>query len=216
MRFVEIANCAQIAYLTERRAEIAANRLGFSYDVIGCPQTFCWIGKKDDRAVVAIRGSVFGNAPMRNIYDNLDNEFVPWGRLGMVHSGYHQAFSRIQDDVCKSIKGCKSVTFTGHSKGGAIALLAGVMFNGDRIVSFASPKVVNTTFKNSLVNTTRIFRFENRYDLLTKYPYSGVVKKSEKKITERYVHVGRRIPLASFGHSMESYLQGVKEKTGIK
>jgi len=213
MNALEAAQCAKIAYLDEGRGAAAAFRLGYSFQFISNNFISCWIGTKNGKTVVGFRGSVFFKSSEQNYELNLKTDFVPWIGQGLVHEGYHQAFWYIFYELMKIIRSRRDIIFTGHSMGGAIALLAGSIMQVGHVFCFASPRVGNKAFKDSFNIETGVTRFENRGDLLTKYPFSGVVKSKQNKEKDRYAHVGKRILLPTFGHSIGSYLQGLNTKS---
>lgn len=78
-------------------------------------------------------------------------------RDGWVHSGFWNAVSESWPSLKRAIARTKGpVVFSGHSRGGAIAVLAALRFgNLDRlgaVVTFAQPRVVCSTLAEKILN----------------------------------------------------------------
>ncbi|GLQ07501.1 hypothetical protein GCM10007924_27220 [Sneathiella chinensis] len=203
--------CARIAYLDDGASDAA--RLGFSYQAFGNRGVRCWLGRKGGKAVVAVRGTVWRKEGERNFDHNLKTDLVPWMGPGRVHEGYHRALWSLLPAIRAHLKGAERVFFTGHSMGAAIAVLAGGLCGGDRVFCFASPRVGDEVFVRGLNARLRVTRYENRNDLVTRYPLFGSVR-GQKDQTALYCHVGRAVRLKGFGHSMNAYLRGMQQRAG--
>ncbi|MCG8491041.1 MAG: lipase family protein [Sneathiellales bacterium] len=208
MRSQDAALCARIAYLENGRLDAA--KLGFSYQKIQKGKLSCWVGHKGSKTVVAIQGTRFMHRSSVFLEPNLKTDLVPWIGPGRVHEGYYRAFWFLMNDLKSAVSGRAEVCFTGHSMGAALAVLAGVCLGSSRIFCFASPKVGDQEFAANVNAFTRVVRFENRCDFLTRFPYRGEIKGQGKEETGTYVHVGRRVGLTAYGHSMKAYLKGVQ------
>lgn len=210
MRSQDAALCARIAYLENGRLEAA--KLGFSYQKIQKGKLSCWVGHKESKTVVAIRGTRFIGQSTSFFDPNLKTDLVPWIGPGRVHEGYYKAFWFLINDLKSAISGRPDVNFTGHSMGAALAVLAGASLGGSRVFCFASPKIGNLDFAKNVNCLTRVIRFENRCDFLTRFPYRGEIKGQGKEEIGKYVHVGRRVGLNAYGHSIKAYLKGVQAR----
>lgn len=60
---------------------------------------------------------------------------------GVVHLGYLVAAIRLLRDIQKDIRGCRYVHFAGHSLGGSVAEIAGVLLAAAKRASAATPIV---------------------------------------------------------------------------
>ncbi|GEM_PF-4569623 len=205
----EAVQCARIAYLNNGEAQAA--KLGFSYQSIGNDKTRCWIGRRGEKSVVAVRGSVFSEKKGFQIEASLMTDQVPWLGAGRVHEGYYKGLWNILTELKDILGNSQDVYFTGHSMGAAIALLAAVTIGARRVFCFASPKVGDEGFAEA-AGAFRITRFENRCDLFTKYPFRGSVKGDGENLKAPYVHAGRGVRLSTFGHSIQSYVEGVEAR----
>lgn len=110
---------------------------------------------------------------------------------GKVHEGYHDAAWALIPAIKTILKG--KVVFTGHSMGGALALIAGAILKPDSIYTFNAPKAGNGTFAKSV----RPFRFVSKYDLVQGYPSSA----------KHWAHAGAKISLESRGHAMDRIVE---------
>ncbi len=130
--------------------------------------TECSVIEGEDLIIVAFRGSETDFAERQNLIDWLNNfEAVQTLFYGTrVHVGFAQAVNaaiqQIEDWIRPRRRG-KKIWFTGHSLGGALALLAGYYFEKKRysvggIVNFGSPRVGGLIWLNSI----------NRYNLNNK------------------------------------------------
>lgn len=227
---LEAAKCAKIAYVPDGAEQ--ARRLGFSYRAITNRSACCWVGHRGTKTVVAMRGTVLFGGEKPNLDLSLLTDLVPWVGPGLVHEGYHKAFWHVFGDVKQQVRGRDEVYFTGHSMGGALALLAATLLPASRVFCFASPRVGNGDFADFIHHNKRVTRFENRGDFLTKFPQSGAIKMGAgksggskggaekgganktgaRKQTGRYVHGGRTVRLLSYGHSLDSYIAGVRSR----
>ncbi len=205
----EAVQCARIAYF--KNGEAQAAKLGFSYQSIGNDKICGWIGRKGGKSNVAVRGSVFLEKKGFQIEPSLMTDQVPWLGAGRVHEGYYKGLWHILTELRDILGNRQDIYFTGHSMGAAIALLAAVAIGARRVFCFASPKVGDERFSEA-AEALRITRFENRCDLFTKYPFRGSVKGDGKSMKAPYVHVGRGVRLPTFGHSIQSYVEGVETR----
>jgi len=120
--------------------------------------------------------------------------FVPAGAPPVkVHYGFIQAYSSVRDAILKMVRDSsqRKVLVTGHSLGGALAVLAALDVRQsvpDKQVScytFGSPKVGDPAFADYYSNLVPdTFRIVNDADIIPTIPPAG------------YAHVGRLIHLA--------------------
>ena len=142
----------------------------------GSKTNFGCITEIDGVEVVACRGT---NTLEEWVTDAAINGKVPFKDWGHVHSGFYEIFESVWIEIGSMLLGYKSVIFTGHSLGAAVAtLMASELHikNSDTnisVVTFGSPKVGDTrfvsTFNASKINSCRIF---NTLDLIPKLPFS--------------------------------------------
>ncbi|MEQ8390372.1 MAG: hypothetical protein RIB30_05220 [Thalassospira sp.] len=92
-----------------------------------------------------------------------------------VHSGFWDAFRHIREDIIKCLEleeNCKlPVYITGHSLGGALAVVATYSLTSDRVAAcytFGGPRVGNLQFGQSI--RPPVYRVVNSSDIVTRVP----------------------------------------------
>ncbi len=97
-----------------------------------------------------------------------------WHGGGSVHSGFKVDFLRLWEKIESALlKIDLPLYFTGHSLGGALAVLAASVFPAKAVYTFGAPKTGDAVFADSLKNA-RIYRFENDRDIITTVPPSAI------------------------------------------
>lgn len=172
------------------------------------------------KVVVAFRGTDRGskldwmNDTRTNMVPFLEGE-------GRLHQGFYDATTRLARPliaelcpiICNFPK--KEILITGHSKGGALAVIFARMlitamqnFNPLKkepvinIITFGSPKIGDDEFKRDINFHLNVVRYEAKWDIVPKFPYTGAdgdrfktsVKSRidvMKRNKNRYVHVGQ-------------------------
>lgn len=148
------------------------------------------------RVCVVFRGS---ESKSDWYYDLLIMKHKLTDKIG-VHTGFYKQLteSNVYEQIVSEIKNLLdkhpdfAIYITGHSLGGALSTLCGYMLSTEienhiNVVSFASPRVGNSAWKqafNSKTNLTH-FRVTNNRDIVTAFPIY------------RYYHVGHNIRLLS-------------------
>ncbi|MZR30888.1 lipase family protein [Sneathiella litorea] len=208
MTLFEAAICAKIAY-DPNGAERAA-RLGYSYQAIRGRDHFAWVGRKAGVTIVAFRGTALFGRELRSYRSNLSTDLIPWAGDGLVHEGYYQALWQVLAAVRRELKGAQEIILTGHSMGAALATLAAMLLEAERVYAFASPRLGNREFARAYPRDIRVTRYVNRCDVLARLPISGEVQGSDPLVREPYYHIGRTVRLPGFGHSISAYLSGIR------
>lgn len=208
----EAAICAKIAY--DPNGAERATRLGYSYHAVAGRDHFAWIGRKDGITVVGFRGTALFGRERRSYRSNLSTDLIPWAGAGLVHEGYYQALWQVLAAVRRELKGTRGIILTGHSMGAALATLAAMLLEAERVYAFACPRLGNRAFADGFSRDIRVTRYVNRCDVLARMPFSGEVQGSDPLIREAYWHVGRAVRLPGFGHSISAYVQGVRQRRG--
>lgn len=185
----ESSDAARIADLLERRMpdlgvedserEAAFQKkldsLGFQLEqVISRAHIHAYLAvrEEDEMAVLAFRGT---EADYRDILTDLDARFYRKADGSRRHNGFHQAYQLVRDPVraaCKDLaERDLQLYVTGHSLGGALALLATRDLAADHVAacySFGAPKVGNEDFGHAI--KTPVYRVVNAADVVPRVP----------------------------------------------
>ncbi|WP_157474244.1 lipase family protein [Leucothrix mucor] len=174
-RSLLFAELSMIAYLPEDEVRKAAEQLNFHtvlyYDFDGS-QAYSFINEYDH--VIACRGTE--PSEWNDLRADLDAATAVAETIGRVHRG----FKREVDDIWPVLEGSllsndKTLWFTGHSLGGAMAticagrcMLSHIKSNPAQIYTFGSPRVGNKRYIN-FVKVDHI-RWVNNNDIVTRVP----------------------------------------------
>ena len=189
-----LAEAAFLAYAEPQFAEPRFRDAGLQeVRFLSGESTQCYVAHNDDFVIVAFRGSESHKregAHGRDIHyivadwlADLNIDLVDSGQGGSVHQGFKEALDEVWKDQAGEHQGLESyldeisnedgrrrtVWFTGHSLGAALATLAAARYgNVAGLYTFGSPRVGDRVFAAGLrVNT---YRFVNNDDLVTKVP----------------------------------------------
>lgn len=183
----DLAALAALAYEDPAEAEADSELLGMSgFTRFESDGTVVDIVSDDTRLVIAFRGTDDTDDVLYNARFSTEQ-----GALGArVHSGFRMALKNVWGDVEPVILATdKNVLFTGHSLGGALALLAAarVLEMGRRVegvVTFGQPRVGKGKFAReiNLRMQSRVFRVINFVDPVPRVPLA----------IQGYRHAGRR------------------------
>lgn len=166
-------------------------------DVVFANSQAVWF-ENDDYVVIAFRGTA---ALKANIFSDLYSLPEPTD-LGIVHAGFYSSFQIIWPEISKLIadmKTPKPIYFTGHSLGGALAVLgADEVFRQEAVTAkagiplydkpwvkglytFAAPQIGNQSFVNDVQDEIKtlgfqdpdfsIARVQTPYDVVPLVPY---------------------------------------------
>jgi triacylglycerol lipase len=127
----------------------------------------------DGAVLVAFRGT----ADLRNWLTDLDcfRTLPRWAEGGEVHLGFCNAIDQIWDDLIDSIHAGDRLIFTGHSLGGALAMLAAFRLRGqvEAVYTFGQPRVGNKAFAlfYDAALRDRTFRVVHAADIVPRVPW---------------------------------------------
>jgi len=142
-----------------------------------------------------------------------------------LHRGFTRAYFLVRDRIHEQIEklGVERVTVTGHSLGGALALLCvvDVQYNyGDRLnhldsYTFGAPRAGNPAFKDSYERRVpSSYRFVNGMDIVVELPrwWQGY-----SRHVETGIRLGRRLSWNIFSapfkdHAIADYIQALTER----
>jgi triacylglycerol lipase len=197
-----LALASDLAYLSQAEAGPRfQSELGLDAKLFGVGNTQAYVASGPNAVVVAFRGT---EAPTSIeglkdwlLSDALNLLILPSGRLGtdLVGAGvgarFHQGFVNALADIWEPVseataaelkKEDRPLWITGHSLGGAIALLSGWMFLRKfvpvhQVVTFGAPMVGNPAacqgFDREL--TDKVYRYANHLDPIPKLPTMSLV-----------------------------------------
>lgn len=171
-----MAKMSRLAYIKFENGQTGKDELegslgeaGFSlaaiFDGYNGTQGFLAAREKDKMAVLSFRGTETNS--LRDIKADLDARFYMDAEHVMIHNGFYVAFSCVEQEIRGSVLPFKDYALyvTGHSLGGALALIATRALNSDNLAAcytFGSPKVGNTEFADII--KPPIYRTVNALD----------------------------------------------------
>lgn len=150
------------------------------------PSTQCYVADNENFVIVAFRGTEIRadrKSDFKNIIADLQTDFeillVDSGQGGRVHKGFKQALDEVWesggllDYIRSKDTPNRTIWFTGHSLGAALATLAADRYGKlQGLYTFGSPRVGDMAFKDDFyVNT---YRFVNNNDLVARVPPPGL------------------------------------------
>lgn len=159
-----------------------------------------------DRIVFAFRGTqVTEGWSWEDVLDNIRMDLIGIGLSNTykVHEGYLGYFRHLEPIIRGIIRRNpgKKVIFTGHSLGGAVAAVAGLIVGCYACYTFGAPKSGNRSFRNAWQRSAAgLYRVVHAYDIAPKHPRevfgfrhagelwrisrSGQVKKSRARFSD--------------------------------
>ena len=170
--------CAEASYLAYVRDEAfvahALEKVGFAevrwFDRGG---TQGYLAANDDLVLVAFRGTE--RHELSDIIADLKIGMVPINGHGKMHLGFKEALDRVWGDLHQTLlsllreRPLRPVWFTGHSLGGALAVLAGARFPAARgVFTFGCPRIGNWRFRQTYPTTC--YRVVNNNDFVASLP----------------------------------------------
>ena len=143
---------------------------------------------------VAIRGTSNSHNAMQDINFLKDKS----KRLGInIHTGFHRTSEMIADDLLSRLDKTYKVCVTGHSLGGADAVIVSwyldyANFNVEECVTFGQPKVTDSHGIRTMRDKIKLTRVVNETDVVPLVPPTGTHR-------HRYAHSGTLIKLLDQG-----------------
>ena len=119
-------------------------------------------------------------------------------RLGInIHTGFHRTSEMIADDLLSRLDKTYKVCVTGHSLGGADAVIVSwyldyANFNVEECVTFGQPKVTDSHGIRTMRDKIKLTRVVNETDVVPLVPPTGTHR-------HRYAHSGTLIKLLDQG-----------------
>ena len=210
--FALIRTYAQLAhdtYLPAAELDIQLNRQGQSLvhqAIIEASQVSYFLSTADGVQTIAVRGT----ANLTNAMVDLDIELQPDEQLGIIlHNGFRSGALAVANDVQPWLQPDQPIHITGHSLGGAIAVILTMYlqqegFSVEQVITFGQPKVTNVTGANRYADMplTRVVTLKDMVPLVP--PISPL----QIKDLDIYWHLGEEIIL--LGDQQYSRTQGLK------
>ena len=197
-----LCEASALAYLAEREGVKAfREKLGLEARLFSVDNTQAWLGVDEANVVVAFRGTESATTldGLKDILltDAMNLLVVPEGRLGhdlsaagvgaRFHKGFVDAIAAIWEPLMAAVEAelkasDRPLWITGHSLGGALALLAAWLLRRrfvpvHEVCTFGAPMIGNraacTAFDREFAG--RIFRYVNGRDPVPKLPTMSLV-----------------------------------------
>jgi len=238
----QAAQLSHIAYSQPQEIEAQLKGLNLpltKHDVLAGPEVSYFLTQLDGVQVIAIRGT----ANAQNVLVDLDISLKNDNALGIqVHQGFAISAAAVYEDVKSLLNKQQPIETTGHSLGGAVAVLLGMYlqkdgYNLQAITTFGQPKVTNVqgTRQFSELPLTRVVTPKDIVPLvpplspmqikeLDIYWHNGIevilLKGQEYSLTSGLKSMMRATKVASalpdernlHAHKMSTYLQLINEK----
>lgn len=145
-----------------------AHGAGLPSRLIARAGTACYVATQGTFSIVAFRGTEPDD--LLDIRADVDVVLRPWSKGGHVHTGFAEALAVVWDEVADAI-GTSRPWFTGHSLGGAMAILAADRHGSPGgVYTFGAPRIGDRTFADGFNQRHRAFRYVNGKDLVTHVP----------------------------------------------
>lgn len=179
-----LCDCARLVY---ENADVVESKLKSDWtfkhvQFFDGPSTQAFVAAKDDCIILAFRGS----EDLADWFRNIDIDLVS-GPAGRVHDGFQKALNEIWEGnagIKTAVKNLhnkgQTVWLTGHSLGGALAVLAAANLNIDLrpnilangVYTLGQPRVGDADFTAAFNRSFdgRSFRFVNNNDIVTRVP----------------------------------------------
>jgi triacylglycerol lipase len=202
-----LALASELAYLADAPgAEAFRNQLGLEAKLFSVGNTQAFVGTNDDHVVVAFRGTE-SPTTIEGLKDWLLTDacnllIVPEGQLGTdfaaagvgarFHRGFMVALADIWDPVKQTVelelkKKDRPLWITGHSLGGALAVLAAWRFNRQfinvhQIYTYGGPMVGNAEASAAFDKAfpDKLFRYVNAPDVVPLLPTVSLIANDYK------------------------------------
>ncbi|UXD89182.1 lipase family protein [Thalassolituus hydrocarboniclasticus] len=211
--FAELRVQAQLSgdtYLTDSEREAQLLQQGqtlIHQATLADSQVSYFLSQGNGVQTIAIRGT----ANLANVMVDLDIEFQPDERLGItLHNGFRSAAEAVFNDVRPRLVAGMPVQITGHSLGGAIAVVLAMYLKHDtamqitQVITFGQPKVTNVTGAD-IYSSIPLTRVVTQKDLV---PLVPPLSPLQIKDLDVYWHMGEEIIL--LGGQQYSQTRGLK------
>lgn len=195
-----MAEVSLLAYADEDFSQERYGKLGLTFEFIQGPitGTECFVVSSDQFIWVVFRGTQIkpvgedgSKAILKDILTDVKIKFVKSANGGEVHTGFAQALDEVWGKCVEAIARLKAenpartLWFTGHSLGAALATLASQRCtNVQGLYIFGAPSVGNAVFAEQF--NIKTFRVINNNDLVARVPPYPYVHIGEIKYIDSY------------------------------
>jgi hypothetical protein len=122
---------------------------------------------EDAFAALVFRGTI---GRLASWLGNLDTAMAPWPRGGRVHRGFRTMLTELWEEIAKALDAIHVPLFyTGHSLGGALAVLAASLRPPQAVYTFGAPRIGDAAFAETLAGM-QIYHVCNPGDIVTALP----------------------------------------------
>ncbi len=214
----EYAQFANAVYQTENEVKSLSTQRHFTLSryatIPELEVTYYLLTDNNTRThILAVRGT----ANVENALVDVDLQLKTDPHTGIrLHSGFSQAAQRIYQDLIPLLQADYTISATGHSLGGAVALIVAFYldaehFHVSRVVTFGQPKVTNISGAEHL-NHLHVLRVVTAKDLV---PLVPLFDPMDIKNLDIYWHAGTEVillPGARFAllEGLDSMLRATK------
>jgi len=217
-----LAQASNLAYADKDQIEATVkNDWGFQdFRFFEVDETQAFMMSNDNMIVTAFRGTE--GSKIEDWVTDLDFDLVDGPFGGQVHDGFDKALTRIWNPVQRTIarfraNKAKSIWFTGHSLGAALAALAVARLRDDDqpvdgVYTFGQPRLGDRTFARNfnLDFKPYAFRFVNNNDVVTRVP-PRVMKYSHIGTLEYFTEPGKLVNDISWWNRFLDRMKGRAE-----
>ncbi len=216
-----LAELAELAY-TEDRDELitAIQKTGGALIWQGSAAgTQCILVGYGGYAVLAFRGTEL--TAFEDIKTDLKASLIPCTTGGRIHSGFAEAYNRIKYILLKELQGTSPLYITGHSLGGALAVIATKHlqkeFDVKACYTYGAPKIATADWIDGI--TKPVYRIVNAIDAVPMLPpsflFGGGYKHAGKlryltNVKNNHLQKARLLMKASFYYKLRQFLRSKK------
>lgn len=173
-----LAQCSMLIYVKETDfIQKALREAGFEViEFFDTNSTFAFLASNDENIVIAFRGTETGDtADYLTDIKVVHKKFSP---EGSAHAGFIDALDQVSAPLALKVSELnaqsprKTVWVTGHSLGGALAILFSIRYSDtvDAVYTIGSPRVASRKLARHWSNSLPVFRIVNNNDFVARVP----------------------------------------------
>lgn len=176
-----LASCSKLAYDLKPSKETGPLEKGLQPFGLKLAQAFycsknqnaAYLAVHKTYAVLAFKGTV--PSEPETVATDLHFMMQPFKYRGEVHEGFKQTADELKPQIEKALRKIKTPVFiTGHSLGGALALLSSILLNGPEpfaaCYTYGCPRVGNDVFAGTIFKVP-VYRCVHRIDIVPSVPF---------------------------------------------